>query len=322
MSNNLKIVFFGTPDFAVASLKQITKSNHEVVAVCTVADKPAGRGKKLRQSAVKVFGDENNIDVLQPSNLKAPEFLSELESYKADLFIVVAFRKLPKAVWAMSQYGTFNLHASLLPNYRGAAPINWAIINGDTQTGVTTFFINEEIDAGEVLFNESVEIGKNDNVGDLHDKLMEVGGKLVVSTINSIAEGTATPFKQLLSDQIKSAPKIFKPDCAIDWKESADKLYNKVRGLSPYPAAHSQLISPEKEVYPIKIFGTELVSNDSNGSFGDVITDGKTFLKVTTGNDILQITDIQLSGKKRMKILPFLAGFKIDNDWKLKSKSE
>ncbi|MCH7535134.1 MAG: methionyl-tRNA formyltransferase, partial [Bacteroidetes bacterium] len=276
MSDSLKIIFFGTPGFAVASLEQITMSKHEVVAVVTAVDKEAGRGRQVRESAVKQYASSKELDILQPENLKSTNCLEQLGNYKADLFVVVAFRKLPVEVWSMPLKGTFNLHASLLPDYRGAAPINWAIINGDKETGVTTFYINEQIDAGNIIFNEKVEIPEEDNAGSLHDKLMDIGGRLVVKTIDAIERNDVNPLQQEINSSIRSAPKIFKSDCELDWSADARTIFNKVRGLSPYPAAHAQLVSPNNEIHVVKIFNCKISEGANNGSKGAVITDGKT----------------------------------------------
>ena len=246
----MKVVFMGTPEFAVASLDAINKV-HEVVGVLTAADKPAGRGKKIRFSAVKEYALKNDLQLLQPEKLKDEEFVSSLKSLGADLFVVVAFRMLPEVIWNMPPKGTINLHGSLLPDYRGAAPLNWAIINGDSKTGATTFFIEKEIDTGNIIDKVEIEITKNMNVGDLHDRLMLKGANLLVQTINKISQGklTGTPQAELMTDQIKEAPKIFKDTCRIDWNKSNSEVHNHIRGLSPYPAAWSLLIDSEGKVF-------------------------------------------------------------------------
>ena len=235
----LRIVFMGTPDFAVASLKALVVGGYDIVGVVTAPDKPAGRGKKLAQSAVKKYSLENNLKILQPIKFKNPDFLKELEALKADLQVVVAFRMLPALVWDMPRLGTFNLHGSLLPQYRGAAPLNWAIINGEAKTGVTTFLLDHEIDTGKILFREEIKIDENDTVGDIHDRLMEIGAGLVMKTVDALAAGNVKPIPQdkMVDEEIKHAPKIFKEDCKIDWSKNLEIIRNLVRGLSPFPAA-------------------------------------------------------------------------------------
>jgi len=309
----LRIVFMGTPDFAVASLKALVDGGYRVVGVITAPDKPAGRGKKLNVSAVKKYAVENNLKVLQPEKLKNQKFLKELKALKADLQVVVAFRMLPEVVWNMPPLGTFNLHGSLLPQYRGAAPLNWAIINGETKTGVTTFLLDEKIDTGKILFKKEIDIWENDTVGTIHDSLMKIGAKLVVETVDALATGDyeATPQSELTEDsEIKLAPKIFKEDCKVDWSEDVEAVRNLIRGLSPYPAAWSVLVHKKsgKEIIT-KMFFAMQVDGDSEEPPGTIKTDEKTFLKVSCRNGWLQITDLQISGKKRMKVLDFLRGF-------------
>ncbi|MDO9039139.1 MAG: methionyl-tRNA formyltransferase, partial [Lutibacter sp.] len=244
---DLRIVFMGTPDFAVATLDALVKAKFNVVGVITTPDKPAGRGQKIQQSPVKKYALAQNLTVLQPSNLKSEEFLNQLKSLHANLQIVVAFRMLPKAVWQLPEYGTFNLHASLLPNYRGAAPINWAIINGETKTGVSTFFIDEKIDTGNIILQEEVAIGDNETLGELHDKLMDIGSRLVVKTVQLIEKGTVATIKQPEIEE-KPAPKIFTETCKIDWDDSLSNIYNLIRGLNPFPAAWTTLINNNEEI--------------------------------------------------------------------------
>lgn len=309
---DLRIVFMGTPDFAVASLKALVDGGYNVVGVITAPDKPAGRGNQLTQSAVKKFAVENNLYLLQPEKLKNPEFIAELQSLKADLQVVVAFRMLPEVVWNMPRLGTFNLHGSLLPQYRGAAPLNWAVINGETKTGVTTFLLDQEIDTGKILFKHEIEIGENDTVGDIHDRLMDIGASLVVKTVDALADGNYTPIPQneLISDSIKHAPKIFKEDCRIDWQNDVEKVRNLIRGLSPYPAAWSLLVNNETgEEIPVKIYFAEKAGISKKADCGTIETDGKKSLLVACENGWLNITDIQLAGKKRMKTDEFLRGF-------------
>lgn len=308
----LRIVFMGTPDFAVASLKQLVDGGYKVVGVITAPDRPAGRGKQLSESAVKKYAVENSLKVLQPEKLKNPDFLEELRALKADLQVVVAFRMLPEVVWDMPRLGTFNLHGSLLPQYRGAAPLNWAIINGETKTGVTTFLLDREIDTGKILFKKEIDIWENDTVGTVHDSLMEIGAKLVTKTVDALAEGnyTAIPQDELAAaTEIKHAPKIFKEDCKIDWTKDVETVRNLVRGLSPYPTAWTNLVHTKtSQEISTKIFFA-LHTDGKTGQPGTIKTDGKTFLKVACRDGWLQITDLQIAGKKRMKADEFLRGF-------------
>lgn len=320
---NIRIVFMGTPDFAVESLKALVENGYQVVAVITSPDKPAGRGRQLTESAVKKYAIQQNLKILQPEKLKNPEFISELESLKADLQIVVAFRMLPEMVWNMPPLGTFNLHASLLPQYRGAAPLNWAIINGETETGATTFLLSHEIDTGRIIFQEKLNIGENDTVGDLHDRMMEMGAGLVLKTVEAIAEGNLEPVDQEeLIDQsvrIKQAPKIFKEDCRIDWTKDTESVRNLIRGLSPYPAAWTDLEHIGKaEVLTAKIFAVTRENSSMPAAPGTLRTDGKKFLRIACPDGWLSVTDIQLSGKKRMKIEELLRGFHDLGDWQVK----
>lgn len=303
----------GTPDFAVASLKALVEGGYNIVGVITAPDKPAGRGKKLSQSAVKKYALEKGLNILQPEKLKDPAFLEKLRALKADLQVVVAFRMLPEVVWNMPPLGTFNLHASLLPQYRGAAPLNWAIINGENRTGVTTFLLDHEIDTGKILFQEEIDIWENDTVGTIHDTLMELGAKLVLKTVDALAEGnyTAIPQSELTGDApIKHAPKIFKEDCKIDWSKSTEEVRNLIRGLSPYPAAWSMLVNKEdNSEIQSKIYFAMQVEGKPDLQPGELISDGKHFIKVACADGWLQITDIQIAGKKRMKVQDFLRGF-------------
>lgn len=303
----------GTPEFAVASLDALLHSEHEVVAVVTVPDKPAGRGQKLQQSAVKQFAVGKGLPVLQPDKLRNEDFLKELEGYAADLFVVVAFRMLPEVVWQMPPMGTFNLHGSLLPRYRGAAPINWAIINGDSKSGVTTFFLKHEIDTGNIIFQEEVDIAPNDNAGILHDNLMEVGARLVVKTANTIADGNVTFMSQdeLIQrgyDPIH-APKIFKDDCRIDWSKGIDAIHNHIRGLSPYPAAWFEMVREEQPT-SVKVYRSQKEVVSHADPVGTMVSDGKTFVKVACADGYISILELQLAGKKRMPVKDFLLGFK------------
>jgi methionyl-tRNA formyltransferase len=319
----IRIVFMGTPDFAMESLKVLVENGYQVVGVITAPDKPAGRGRQLSESAVKKYAVENNLKVLQPEKLKNPEFIADLESLNADLQIVVAFRMLPEIVWNKPRLGTFNLHASLLPQYRGAAPLNWAIINGETETGVTTFLLSHEIDTGKIIFQEKVNIAENDTVGDIHDRMMVLGSKLVLKTVDALAEGKVQPTDQTQmtdnQERIKPAPKIFKEDCRIDWTRDTESVRNLIRGLSPYPTAWTELIHPEKtEIITAKIFASSHDNSSLPAAPGTIGTDGKKYFKIACPDGWLSITDIQLSGKKRMKIDELLRGFQHIGEWKIK----
>lgn len=309
----LKIVFFGTPEFAVASLDRLVKDGQDIAAVVTMPDKIAGRGHKLIQSDVKRYALSKGLRVLQPEKLKSPEFVEELRAIGADLFIVIAFRMLPEIVWAMPKEGTFNLHASLLPKYRGAAPINWAVINGETTTGVTTFFLKHEIDTGDIIGQQSIDILPADNVGDVHDKLMELGAGMVSQTVKEIASGSVVALPQPEGEFIP-APKIFKDTCHIDWNTGSERIHNLVRGLSPYPAAWSGFEDSrnEGEITDVKIYATALIAND--GTEGDaapgnvIIRKNRMFVKTSDG--LLEILSLQPAGKKRMDADAFLRGYK------------
>lgn len=308
MNKNLRIVFLGTPDFAAASLKALVESDVNVVAVITAPDRPKGRGKKLGTSAVKDYALEAGLPVIQPTNLKAPTFLEELRAYKGDLQIVVAFRMLPEVVWNMPPLGTFNLHASLLPQYRGAAPINWAIINGEKETGVTTFFLKHEIDTGAIVFQEKEPIEAQDNVGTLYHRLMNRGAALVLKTVRAIEDGDFPQTPQKANESLKSAPKIFKEDCKINWNRPSGEIINFVRGLSPYPAAWSTLNEKSIKVFEVELYeGTEdQVSALPVGSFHIV---PKKAILVRTSDHVLSITDLQMEGKRRIKTVEFLKGY-------------
>ncbi|WP_238806962.1 methionyl-tRNA formyltransferase [Emticicia aquatica] len=303
----MKIVFMGTPDFAVASLKALVENGFEVVAVITAPDKPSGRGLVMHETPVKKYAVSQEIPVLQPEKLKNPEFLEQLRSYQADLQVVVAFRMLPEVVWNMPSIGTFNLHGSLLPQYRGAAPINWAVINGDTETGVTTFFIQQEIDTGNIIFAEKEPILPDDNAGTIHDKLMERGANLVVKTVRAIEAGNYPQIPQVMTVELKPAPKIFKETCQIDWNQPAEKIHNFVRGLSPYPAAWTLLNGKSCKIYQTSI-GESVDENSTE--IGSFKTDGKTYLDFRSADKWVKIKDLQLEGKKRMGIEEFLRGFR------------
>ena len=305
----MKIVFMGTPEFAVASLEALLEAGSEIVGVITAPDKPAGRGQKLSESAVKQFAVSRGLKVLQPEKLKNPEFLAELKSLNADLQVVVAFRMLPKVVWNMPTKGTINLHASLLPQYRGAAPINWAIINGEKESGVTTFFLKQEIDTGDVLFMEKITITDDTTAGEYHDRLMNKGAGLLVKTVKAIESGryTEQPQQQLADDQeLKHAPKIFKEDCRIQWNQPVEKVYNLIRGLSPYPASFTELNGKTFKIYKAsKETGTPEIEP------GAYLTDNKTYLKFACNDGYILVTDVQLEGKKRMTVEEFLRGVKL-----------
>ncbi|MDD4149648.1 MAG: methionyl-tRNA formyltransferase [Bacteroidales bacterium] len=315
-TNKANIIFMGTPEFAVSSLKILIDNNYNIKAVVTAADKPAGRGKKIQFSDVKKFALENNLKILQPDKLKSEYFLNELKNLNADLFIVVAFRMLPRQVWELPKLGTFNLHASLLPDYRGAAPINHAIINGDTKTGVTTFFINEEIDKGNILFRESIEIEPKDNAGSLHDKLMHIGAELVLKTVQAIENNNVQLHKQeeFINDTLHPAPKIFKDSCRIDWEKPAKGINDLIRGLSPYPAAWTELNNPEKT--QVKLYETSFIIDEHHYKNGTIITDNKTYLKVAVKDGFIDVLELQIQGKKRLKIKELLNGYKFtENDF-------
>ncbi len=312
----MRIIFMGTPDFAVASLQKLIENEHQVVAVITAPDRPAGRGRKIQFSAIKEFALSKDLPILQPTNLKDEAFIKELASYKADLQIVVAFRMLPQVVWQMPPKGTFNLHASLLPNYRGAAPINWAIINGETKTGVSTFFINEKIDTGAIIEREELNIGENETAGELHDRLMKVGAKLLEHSTCLIRDGIAKALPQQNDASTKEAPKIFKETCSIDFSKDANQAHNLIRGLSPYPAAQA-VLNNNGDNYKLKIFETRLSEPKPDLKAGDIYTDNKTFLNVKCADTTLSIQSLQLAGKKRVAIKEFLNGSKLENNAKM-----
>lgn len=316
---NFRIVFMGTPDFAVGSLKILIENNYNVVGVITAPDKPAGRGQKLRRSPVKVYAEKQGLKVLQPTNLKDPSFLEELKALKADLQIIVAFRMLPEVVWNMPPIGTFNLHASLLPQYRGAAPINWAVINGEKETGVTTFFLRHEIDTGNIILQEKIEIGPDENAGSVHDRLMVVGAELVLKTVDQIISGEVKtiPQDKIANEKLlKPAPKIFKNDCKIDWARTAQEIHNKIRGLSPYPAAWSEFELKDGKQLQFKIFES-LMSAGSNLKSGEILSDGKTFIEVGTGSGSIKLKRLQIAGKKQLPVQELLRGFDINSVLKI-----
>jgi len=310
----MKIVFMGTPEFAAICLDEISKSKHEIAGVVTVPDKPAGRGQKLSQSAVTKMAVEKNLKLLQPEKLKNQDFIEELKSLHAEAFVVVAFRMLPKDVWQIPPKGTFNLHASLLPQYRGAAPINWVIINGEKETGATTFLIDEKIDTGNILLKEKVEILPEDNAGTLHDKLAEAGKKLIIETLNGLEDNSIQPKPQDNFDELKPAPKIFKEDCKINWNETPEKIHNKIRGLSPYPAAWSYF-EKTGEKKSIKIFKGKFESIQNQDESVSQITfeDNQLKIHLKTGNYIVE--ELQPEGKRRMNSTDFINGLHDKNGW-------
>ena len=302
----MRIVFLGTPDFAVTSLHALLENKMNVVAVVTAPDKPGGRGMKLQQSAVKKYAIEHDLPVLQPEKLKDPEFLEELKSYHADVQVVVAFRMLPELVWDMPRLGTINVHASLLPDYRGAAPINWAIIRGEKETGVTTFKLQHEIDTGDILLQSKVPITENETAGTLHDKLMQEGAQLIVKTLQQLEAGTLKEFPQAESKEHKHAPKLFTETCRIDWDQPVDDVYNLIRGLSPYPAAFT-MIHDKK----MKLFVCEKIEQTHAHTPGSILSDNKTYFHIACKDGFIDIKELQAEGKTRMKTEDYLRGNKI-----------
>ena len=312
---NLRIVYMGTPDFAVESLRCLVEGGYNVVGVVTGPDKAVGRhGSVLQPTPVKQYAVEHGLRVLQPERLKDEAFIEELRALQADLQIVVAFRMLPEVVWAMPRLGTFNLHASLLPQYRGAAPINWAVINGDKETGVTTFFLKHEIDTGAVIRQVRVPISDTDCVGDVHDRLMMLGGGVVCETVDAIIDGTAeaTPQEEMITEELRPAPKIFKDTCRIAWDVPVKRVYDFVRGLSPYPAAWTTLVAPDGTEMVVKIYEAAIASGVNGGvACGTIKTDGKSYLHVYAEDGVLSVRTLQLAGKKRMGVEDFLRGFRL-----------
>ena len=311
-AKKMRIVFMGTPEFASTSLRRLVAEGYNIVAVVTTPDKPAGRGQKLHESDVKVTAKELGLPILQPEKLRDEEFLASLKALDVDLGIVIAFRMLPEVVWAMPRYGTFNLHASLLPEYRGAAPINWAIINGDTRTGVTTFLLNHEIDKGAIIEQEPVDILPEDNIGTLYDKLMYVGADLVLRTVDKIAEGGYTTIEQMGVDEstLRPAPKIFKEDGRIDWSRGVVDIQNLVRGLSPYPAAWSPIFKSGEECGSLKIFATHVEPATMGVAPGSVKSDGKSYVAVAAADGWVYLDEVQMAGKRRMAIKDLLLGWR------------
>jgi methionyl-tRNA formyltransferase len=309
-----RIVYMGTPEFAVAPLDKLVQAGYKVVGVVTVADKPSGRGLTVNESAVKKYAVAHGIPVLQPLKLKDPEFLEQLKAWKADLFVVVAFRMLPEEVWQMPKLGTFNLHAALLPQYRGAAPINWAVINGEAMTGVTTFMIDKDIDTGGIILREEHKISETDTAGDVHDALMEIGSDLVLETVKGVLDGTAETRVQRSfiqgAEVLKPAPKLTRALCHIDWRDTTRHIYNLIRGLSPYPTAYTELTDGESTPVQLKIFSAEKMAWDGPEKPGELLTDGKTYLAVRTADGAISLKSLQLAGKKRMDVGAFLLGFR------------
>lgn len=310
----LRIVFMGTPEFAVASLRALVEAGFNIVGVVTAPDKPAGRGLKLTESAVKKYAVEKGLHILQPEKLKSPEFLAELKALNANLQVVVAFRMLPEIVWNMPTLGTINLHGSLLPQYRGAAPINWAIINGEKETGVTTFKLQQEIDTGNILLQEKILIGENDTAGELHDVMKEVGANLLVATVRGIEDGSLQETAQSgaiqqMAGELKHAPKLYTETCIIHWNKTCDEVYNLIRGLSPHPGAMTNF-----EGKILKIYRSHKEKTTPSHTPGSFTTDGKTFLKFAASDGYIDVTDIQLEGKKRIGIEEFLRGYRFRNN--------
>ncbi len=312
-AKDLRIVFMGTPEFAVPSLRALVDGGYNIIAVVTTPDKPAGRGQKIHESDVKIAARELGLPILQPEKLRDPEFVEAMQALKPDLGIVIAFRMLPEVIWAMPRLGTFNLHASLLPQYRGAAPINWAIINGESETGVTTFLLNHEIDKGAIVGQIRVPIGVEDTIGVMYDRLMEVGTGLVVETVERIAMGNIDPIEQMHIDEstLRPAPKIFKEDCCIDWSRSGREIVNFVRGLSPYPAAWTPMSGEGVQLLTAKIFSVRFIACEvPQSSFGTIESDGKSYIRVRCSDGWIEIGELQIAGKKRMAVKELLLGFR------------
>ncbi len=308
----------GTPEFAVTSLQHLVEGGYNVVGVVTAPDRPAGRGHKVRPSAVKEYAQSQNIPLLQPVKLRDPEFLSELKAWDADLQIVVAFRMLPEEVWDMPRLGTFNLHGSLLPQYRGAAPIHWAVINGEKETGVTTFFLDHEIDTGKIILQKKIPIKETDNTGIIHDKLMEVGAELVTETVDALLKGDVQGVEQehYVEGTLRGAPKLFRDNCRINWNQPVEQIYNFIRGLSPYPSAWSPMYIPtEKETVDVKILKSEKVITVHNLQVGTLQTDGKEYIHIAAIDGFIAIKELQLPGKKRLAVDELLRGYDMSNDF-------
>ncbi len=314
MAKDIRIVYMGTPDFAVAPLKTLVDAGYNIVGVVTVPDKPAGRGQKVQSSPVKIYAQEKGLKILQPEKLKNPDFTSEFISLNPDIAVVVAFRMLPESIWSSPRLGTFNLHASLLPQYRGAAPINWAIINGEKKTGVTTFLIDKEIDTGNIIYREEINIGTNDTAGDIHDKLMVIGAELVLKTVQALTEKKDNPIDQQLflqkGELVKSAPKIFRETCRIDWTKTASDIHNFIRGLSPYPGAWTELIFEDGTAVQVKILKSIQIEKNHQRISGSILIEGKNTINVACENGFISIIEIQLAGKRPMKTNEFLNGLR------------
>lgn len=317
----MRIIYMGTPEFAVEPLKLLLENNYNIVGVITVPDKPAGRGQQVQQSAVKKLALEKGLTILQPEKLKDEQFLEQLRLLKADLQIVVAFRMLPEIVWNMPRLGTFNLHGSLLPQYRGAAPINRAVMNGEKETGVSTFFLQHEIDTGKIIFCEKVSIAENETAGEVHNKLMHTGAQLVLKTVQAIEKGSYPQVEQseliAAGTELKNAPKIFKDDCRINWDKTASEVYNHIRGLSPYPTAYTDFVSPEGKEFLVKIFKSKKEDSEVQQPVGTISTDAKNYIKIATQKGYIYIEELQVAGKKRMPVNEFLRGFPLNSGWKV-----
>jgi methionyl-tRNA formyltransferase len=322
-TSHLRIVFFGTAEFGIPSLELLVENNYTISGIVTVPDRPAGRGQKMHISPVKEFAQKNNLLLLQPENLKDADFQNTLRNLKADLFIVIAFRILPEAVWKMPPLGTFNLHASLLPQYRGAAPINRAIMNGEKETGITTFFLDEHTDTGRIIYTEKIEISSAETAGELHDRLKVIGGELVVKTVRAIESGNINTSEQTTLEKtftlLHKAPKIKKEDCRISWNSKAEAIYNFIRGLSPVPAAYTELISPEGNIHYFKIFRSEAETiGEMDIPAGRIDTDSRSYLKIAAEDGFISISEIQQKGRRRLGIREFLRGFRIDESWEVR----
>jgi methionyl-tRNA formyltransferase len=316
---NIRIVFMGTPTFAVATLGSLLMNGYNVVGVVTAPDKPSGRGRKMTKSAVKEFAEFSYLPIMQPENLKDPQFINDLQHLNPDIFLIVAFRMLPEVIWKMPSIGTINLHASLLPHYRGAAPINRVLINGENTTGVTTFFIDDKIDTGNILLREEIRIFPTENAGDLHNRLMNLGARLVIKTLQAVSENKIKPIAQselLKNDEVpKTAPKIFPNDCIIDWNKDPHEVHNLIRGLSPNPCARSTFIK-DSVPFSFKIFESRPEPGDHSHKPGEIFSDGKNFIKIACKNGFLNVVNLQVEGKKRMNTVEFLRGFRI-SDYKI-----
>ena len=322
MQKGINIVYFGTPEFAVAPLNELLNNRYNISAVVTSPDKPCGRGLKLGESAVKKYALKKGLRIIQPENLKSPDFIEQIKEINPNLMIVVAFRMLPESLWKLPSLGTFNLHASLLPQYRGAAPINWAIINGEKTTGLTTFFIEKEIDMGKIIYFEEISIGLHYNAGILHDILMKSGAKLLLKTVKSIESRQYSVVKQdeikASQSELKNAPKIYKETCIVNWNNKTEKIYNHIRGLSPFPAAISEILSPDGTPYYIKVYRCKKEIQNHLLAVGNILTDSKTHISIAVADGFILLQEIQLSGKKKMLVDEFLRGFPMNAQWKMK----